>query len=115
MSCPTPIRMICLVISVLTALTALAGIVIGVVDRDPFLTAFEVVVLLASIFGVLAGAGKLRGLEAATMLCAGGTVFVAAVLSEPSVITGLALVEFVPVNFRRVSESCFLHPPAFPI
>jgi len=89
--CPKPARLLSLVICAATALSAVGGVVLGIVARssDPFLWAFESVVLISSAGGVWAGLGKIRGAEAMAMFCTGGVVFVAAVLSAPALVTGL--------------------------
>lgn len=86
---PTPIRFVCLAISLILALSAVAGIVLGIVGADYFLAGFELVVLVASGFGVWAGLGRLPGVETMTMVCLAGVVFVGALLGAPSIVAGL--------------------------
>jgi hypothetical protein len=88
---PTPriLLLIVLLISAVCALTAVGGIVLGILGSAWFLVAFEVVVLFAGAMGVLTGVGRFREAPALATLCVGGCVFVAAVLSEPTFVARL--------------------------
>lgn len=88
---PTPrfLLVIVLLASGACALSALGGIALGVLGAAWFLLAFEVIVLLAGIMGVLVGIGRFRDAPALATLCVGGCVLVAAVLSEPTFVARL--------------------------
>lgn len=83
---PTPRILLLLVLlaSLLCALTAVGGIVLGVIGQAWFVLAFEIVVLISGLMGVLVGIGKFRDAPALATLCVGGCVLVAALLSEPT-------------------------------
>lgn len=83
---PTPRFLLVLVLlaSAACVLTALGGVALGVLGSAWFLLAFEIIVLMAGLMGVLVGLGRFRDAPALATLCVGGCVFVAAVLSEPT-------------------------------
>ncbi|MCA9312017.1 MAG: hypothetical protein KDA21_12470 [Phycisphaerales bacterium] len=103
---PKPIRLLCLLLSVLTGVVALAGVALLPLsddDRVWFGVAFQSFSLLASVYGVLVGLGRLKGTPALTMLTTGGMVFVAATLSEKSLSGLLANERVDPTTIGGVS------------
>lgn len=81
---PRPILLLILAISLVCGLTSLAGVALGFIGSAWFVLAFEVVTLAASVMGVLTGLGRFNDAPALAALCAGGCVFVAALLAEPT-------------------------------
>lgn len=86
---PAAIRWFALLLCALVALSAIGGIVLGAIGRDWFLLAFEVCALLAGVLTGLTMLRVLREAPALALLCAGGVVFVGAVLSEPQLATSV--------------------------
>lgn len=84
---PAFIRLACLLLSGFCLLTAPAGIYVAATTGRWYMVAFEAIVLLASVTGVLTGLGKLKNGPAMSMLVTGGVVGVCAVLSEPTFVS----------------------------
>lgn len=86
---PRIISLLALLASLFCALTALAGIPLAAMDQRWYMLAFEVVVLVSSSIGVLQGLGRVQTGPAIGMLCNGGVVCVAAILSEPTLVANV--------------------------
>lgn len=84
---PTFIRLGCLILSGFCLLTAPGGMYIAATTGRWYMLAFEVIVLIASITGVLTGLGRLKSGPAMSMFATGGVVGVCAVLSEPNFVS----------------------------
>jgi hypothetical protein len=70
------------VVSLLVAISSVAAIAGGLFNSPPawFLVCFEMVVLLAAAFGVLAGRGRFAESLPMTLLCVGGAIAVSSAL-----------------------------------
>ncbi len=84
---PTIIRLACLILSGFCLLTAPGGMYIAATTDRWYMLGFEVIVLIASITGVLTGLNKLKDGPAMSMLVTGGVAGVCAVLSEPTFVS----------------------------
>lgn len=83
---PRVILRLCLLISGVCLLSAIAGAAVAAMQRPPlwFLLMFEVAVAFACFFAVLTGLGRLREGPALSMLIASGALIVGAMLGEPA-------------------------------
>lgn len=89
---PKVILVLCLLISLAAMITAIAagGLAILEITRTPkinqywFLAAFNILILIASGFGITAGLGRFLTAPALAMVCAGGPMIVGAMLGEPA-------------------------------
>lgn len=83
---PVKLKWLRVLVSVACAGLALSGLAlsIGAVAAGPQpkwpLFGFEIVLLVASVIGVLLAQGKLRGAPGLALLCVAGTIFIACVL-----------------------------------
>lgn len=101
---PRLILGLCFLLSLVTLLSALAGMAVTLMQSPPlwFLFGFELCVALASVFGVLVGLGKIREGPALAMLIVGGTMAVGAVLGEPAVAVRLLGRTGAPITISGV-------------
>ncbi len=100
---PKLIRVLCLLISLVAGVIALLGVfMLPMSDSDHrwFGVGFEAVALVACLFGIAVGIGRLRNAPALTMLTVGGILFVAAMLSERALGARLAGENLPPMEIR---------------
>ena len=69
-----------LLLSAVTLVSALAGLVGSAMSQAYYLAGFEVIVVVACILGVLTGLGKFNSGPSIAIACTAGTIFVGAVL-----------------------------------
>lgn len=81
---PVVLRGLCVILSLVVGLSAIAGIVFAFNEGRELLVGFEACVLLACVFCVLTGFGKFGAAPAMAMFIAGGAVLVGAVLGDPA-------------------------------
>ncbi|MFT3686102.1 MAG: hypothetical protein QM783_14475 [Phycisphaerales bacterium] len=76
MTLPRPIPILIAGLGGVTILTALAGVAMAVMQRPPawFFLGFEVVVVLAAVFLILLGIGRIKEGPAITLICAAGAI-----------------------------------------
>jgi len=82
---PYALRVPCVLLSVVVAISAVAGLVIAIRQGPPILVGFEAIVLLATIFSAFIGLGKFREAPAMGILIAGTAIFTGAILGETDV------------------------------
>jgi len=104
-------------LAALIALSAVGGIVLGVIGRQWFLIAFDTVVLVTCGFASLLALGRFRDAPALAALIGAGATFTGAVLVEPSVATRviqggggatgtvIAGIPLIPLALARVGAS----------
>jgi len=81
---PIALRLLCLIIAVPVALSAIAGTAYAIKNNLTLLTGFEISTLFASMFCVLIGLGKFKDAPAIGMLIAAGAILTAAALGDPA-------------------------------
>lgn len=86
---PKPVSLMILFLSALMALSGVLGLVLSVYGNRYLSLGFEATLILAGVFGVLAGLGRFRDGPGLAALCVGGTIFVCGVLSEPTLVPRL--------------------------
>lgn len=82
MTLPKPIPMLLSLLGVVVIASAAAGLFMALTQRPPayFFLGFELVIVLAAVFVVLLGMGKIKDGPAITLLCAAGAIGVGALL-----------------------------------
>ncbi len=86
---PKIILRLMLAISLFCFASALAGMLIAFKGQSWYMLAFEVVVLISAVPGVMIGAGRVRSGHAMGMLCLGGVIGITAVLIDPELMKAL--------------------------
>lgn len=83
---PRFILLIVLLIAAFGVLTSLAGIPLAFIAHRWYLLAFEAVVLVSCLSGVMLGAGRFPSGHALGMLSIGGVMVITGALSEPALV-----------------------------
>lgn len=78
-----------LILSLCCAALGAGGIIVGLRGQSWYVLAFQAVLVLTAVPGVLVGLRVIRSGEAITMLCIGGVACVGALLSEPTLVSGV--------------------------
>ncbi len=86
---PKAVLILIALLSLLAGLSGVLGLVLSFQAQRYLALGFEATLVLAGVFGVLAGLWRFRDGPALATLCVGGAVFVCGTLSEPTLVPRL--------------------------